>query len=284
MQNYRRFRDFGSKVSPSVGHTVQTGFRLYEAMDALAQIPNNFFGEMLTARLINLFQDDLANWTWEAWQSASAADKEDVAKYALNNIGEDLDAHVVYDLFWEWESGLTEESFPDHVNEDVKLQELKRYDPTTAALDKAMRAQGINTLGKETVTDFFDTYCMSKLHEIAEEHEELDLFSSYDGYWTDSEQRKDWQGNATVLCAISKAQSKEDLASLEKQFQAANAEADEIVEAIKKKYSSFISEMSANGGVEDLDDFGAEEYSEYASDPENAKIVRLNFDYEVQFN
>jgi hypothetical protein len=68
--------------------------------------------------LITLFKQGLEGWSWESWESAGAADKEDVAKYAISELDGAIPEQKVYDAFWNWAHELTEEDFAENLQEN----------------------------------------------------------------------------------------------------------------------------------------------------------------------
>lgn len=65
----------------------------------------------INSKLITIFQKSLENWTFEAWESAGAKDKEEIAEDAISELGETVATQDVYDTFWNWAKGLTEADF-----------------------------------------------------------------------------------------------------------------------------------------------------------------------------
>lgn len=64
-------------------------------------------------RLVKLFWDYLSGWSWEEWEAAGAAEKEEIVTSALADLGPgvDFDVEEAYDLFYEWAEGLTKDGF-----------------------------------------------------------------------------------------------------------------------------------------------------------------------------
>jgi hypothetical protein len=76
--------------------------------------------ESQVERLVSLFWKGLEGYDYESWNSLSSQDKEEMvvdvlAKYGDDTFGEDevLSVEEVYEVFWDWESGLEEDSFLD---------------------------------------------------------------------------------------------------------------------------------------------------------------------------
>lgn len=69
--------------------------------------------EIIRDKLISLFWEGIADYSWEDWCSLSAGDKEDLVADAIVDLNEIVDADEAYDLFWEWADGLEEDSFID---------------------------------------------------------------------------------------------------------------------------------------------------------------------------
>lgn len=90
--------------------------------------------EFTKSRLVDLFWEDLANWSWESWQSAGAEDKETIVTDAIIELGIDIDINDAYDLFWEWADGLDENAFrPDY---SESLQEKTILESSLTAEEK----------------------------------------------------------------------------------------------------------------------------------------------------
>ena len=60
--------------------------------------------------LIDKFNDELANWDYDSWMSASASDKESIVVDVISS-DPTVDIEEAYDLFWEWADGLEAEDF-----------------------------------------------------------------------------------------------------------------------------------------------------------------------------
>jgi hypothetical protein len=86
-------------------------------------------GEELGKKLIDLFCDGLSGWTWESWCDAGSVDKEEIVAEALSALPDvfriSASEERVYELFWEWASGLEEDAFEDEADydEDVEYEE-----------------------------------------------------------------------------------------------------------------------------------------------------------------
>lgn len=61
--------------------------------------------------IIQMFWDSLDGWDWDTWNSTGSSDRESIVVDAINELGLTTDIDEVYDLFYDWSSGLTEESF-----------------------------------------------------------------------------------------------------------------------------------------------------------------------------
>lgn len=72
-------------------------------------------------RLIRLFWDYVSDWSWEEWEAAGAADKEEIVTNALAELGPgaDFDIEEAYDLFYEWAEDLTKDGFEYALKEGV---------------------------------------------------------------------------------------------------------------------------------------------------------------------
>jgi hypothetical protein len=63
--------------------------------------------------IIQMFWDGLKDWDWETWCSTSSGDRESIVVDVLSDLGITTDIDEVYDLFYDWSSGLDESSFMD---------------------------------------------------------------------------------------------------------------------------------------------------------------------------
>ena len=68
-------------------------------------------------QLIKLFREYLSSWSWEEWEAAGAADKEEIVTNAVAEFGPYLpfDIDEAYELFYNWIEGLNRENFEDAV-------------------------------------------------------------------------------------------------------------------------------------------------------------------------
>ena len=75
-------------------------------------------------RLIKLFWDYVSDWSWEEWEAAGAAEKEEIVVNALADLGPntDIDVEEAYDLFWEWVEGLTKDGFEYALSEGISKE------------------------------------------------------------------------------------------------------------------------------------------------------------------
>ena len=75
-------------------------------------------------KLIKLFWDYVSDWSWEEWEAAGAAEKEEIVTNALAELGpySDFDIDEAYDLFWEWAEGLTKDGFEYALSEGVSKE------------------------------------------------------------------------------------------------------------------------------------------------------------------
>ena len=80
----------------------------------------NMGKELIERKLVELFWKYTEDYSWEDWCSMSAGDKESIVVDALVELGlsEVIDTDEAYDVFWEWASGLDEESFSYDDEED----------------------------------------------------------------------------------------------------------------------------------------------------------------------
>lgn len=62
------------------------------------------------ARVIEMFWDHLKGWDWDSWSGTSVSDREEIAVDVIAELGI-VDVDEVYDLFYDWSAGITEESF-----------------------------------------------------------------------------------------------------------------------------------------------------------------------------
>ena len=70
--------------------------------------------EVMVEKLVDKFWESIKDYNWEDWCSISSSEKEEIVKDVLVELDDlTLDVNEVYDLFWEWESGLEESSFVD---------------------------------------------------------------------------------------------------------------------------------------------------------------------------
>jgi hypothetical protein len=72
-------------------------------------------------RLIKSFWDYLSGWSWEEWEAAGSAEKEEIVTNALADLGPgaDFDIEEAYDLFYEWAEGLTKDGFEYALSEST---------------------------------------------------------------------------------------------------------------------------------------------------------------------
>ena len=71
----------------------------------------------IKVNLIDLFYEFIKDWTWSDWCSTSSKDKEVIVVDAIMELGASVVVGEVYDLFYEWSSGLDESSFEDYYDE-----------------------------------------------------------------------------------------------------------------------------------------------------------------------
>ena len=64
-------------------------------------------------KVIQLFWKYLEGWDWESWSSSSSSDRESIVVDTAADLGISVDIDELYDLFYDWSAGLTEESFED---------------------------------------------------------------------------------------------------------------------------------------------------------------------------
>jgi hypothetical protein len=61
--------------------------------------------------IIQMFYDSLDGWDWDTWNYTSSGDRESIVVDVITELGLTTDIDEVYDLFYDWSGGLTEESF-----------------------------------------------------------------------------------------------------------------------------------------------------------------------------
>lgn len=61
--------------------------------------------------IIEMFRASLASWDWDTWTSTSSSDREEIVAEVCAELGITADIDEVYDLFYDWSAGLTEEDF-----------------------------------------------------------------------------------------------------------------------------------------------------------------------------
>lgn len=61
--------------------------------------------------IIQMFQASLSSWDWDTWTSSSSSDREVIVVEVCADLGITADIDAVYDLFYDWSAGLTEEDF-----------------------------------------------------------------------------------------------------------------------------------------------------------------------------
>lgn len=65
----------------------------------------------LESKVIQMFWDYLEGWDWESWSGSSSSDRESIVVDVIADLGFTVDIDEVYDLFYDWSAGITEESF-----------------------------------------------------------------------------------------------------------------------------------------------------------------------------
>ena len=65
----------------------------------------------LDDKIVQMFWENLRGWTWDSWTSTSSSDRESIVVDVITELGITVDVDEVYDLFYDWSAGLTEESF-----------------------------------------------------------------------------------------------------------------------------------------------------------------------------
>lgn len=63
------------------------------------------------SKVIQLFWTYLEGWDWDTWISTSSSDREAIAVDAAADLGTSVDIDEIYDLFYDWSAGLTEDDF-----------------------------------------------------------------------------------------------------------------------------------------------------------------------------
>lgn len=276
MQNYRRFRQMNQHASET--SQIVESFRLWEAIEELNST-DTFLDDILKGRLINLFQDALAGWTWEDWEAAGSSEKESIVTYATENIGQPVDTQMVYDLFWEWVSGLEPDAFTESMAESTSLQELKRYDPNSTIFDTA----NLDISDPSSFINILDEYCMDQLGVIPQKVsavEDLDFFASYDGYWSDN---KTWQSTVTRVIAFPKdpvTQCDKIKQTLESDFKQLEVSLQDLARKAKTKYTTLVSDLTISVEFSELEDYEYEEYEEYLPEDSVAFATRVYYTFE----
>ena len=276
MQNYRRFRQMNQHTSET-SHIMES-FRLWEAIEELNST-DTFLDDILKGRLINLFQDALAGWTWEDWEAAGSSEKESIVTYATANIGQPVDTQTVYDLFWEWVNGLEPDAFTESMAESTSLQELKRYDPNSTIFDTA----NLDTSDPSSFINILDEYCMSQLSAIPQKVsvvEDVDLFAAYDGYWSD---KKTWQSTVNRVIAFPKdpaTQCDKIKQTLESDFKQLEVSLQDLARKAKTKYTTLVSDLTISVEFSEFEDYEYEEYEEDLPEDSVAFATRVYYTFE----
>ena len=65
----------------------------------------------LESKVIQMFWDNLEGWDWESWSGSGSSDRESIVVDVIADLGITVDIDEVYDLFYDWSAGITEESF-----------------------------------------------------------------------------------------------------------------------------------------------------------------------------
>jgi hypothetical protein len=65
-------------------------------------------------KVVSKFWEKVSDLSWDDWCGMSSKDKEEIVPEVFSELDDiTLDIDEVYDLFWDWESGLEESSFID---------------------------------------------------------------------------------------------------------------------------------------------------------------------------
>ena len=64
-------------------------------------------------KIIDKFWEYIEGWDWDTLRSTSSGDREEMVPEIISELDLDVDEDEVYDLFYEWESGLSEQAFYD---------------------------------------------------------------------------------------------------------------------------------------------------------------------------
>ena len=95
-------------------------------------------------QLIKLFREYASDWSWEEWEAAGAADREEVVTNAIAEFGPyvEFDIEDAYELFYDWAEGLNKENFEDALHEDLekRINEWRSKKYTSAKEDTAEEA------------------------------------------------------------------------------------------------------------------------------------------------
>lgn len=106
-----QIHEYNESNPNEVGKTIWTEeeglFVSYGELDYGSTLP-----EDIQDKLIDRFWDGLKGWDYDSWMSSSSSDKESIVTDILPEF-EGIDEESIYDLFYEWESGLEEDSFSD---------------------------------------------------------------------------------------------------------------------------------------------------------------------------
>ena len=63
-------------------------------------------------KVVSKFWEKVSDMSWDDWCNMSSKDKEEIVPEVFSELDDiTLDIDEVYDLFWDWESGLEESSF-----------------------------------------------------------------------------------------------------------------------------------------------------------------------------
>lgn len=70
--------------------------------------------EGMVEKLVSKFWEKVSDMSWDDWCSMSSKDKEEIVVDIISELDDiTLDIDEVYEVFWDWESGLEESSFVD---------------------------------------------------------------------------------------------------------------------------------------------------------------------------
>jgi hypothetical protein len=116
-----QIHEYDESKPDEVGKTIWTEeeglFVSYGELESSSDLP-----EDIQDKLIDRFWDGLKGWDYDSWMSSGSSDKESIVTDILPEF-EGIDEESIYDLFYEWASGLEEDSFSDPDEDDEEDEE-----------------------------------------------------------------------------------------------------------------------------------------------------------------